>query len=98
MTAPAQATREREREDRVPAYVDMARLCFELSISERTADAWVKKGIIPPPVVKDGKRLWKWKTVERRLDGEETGVAPSAPRSAEEVKNATIRALAETRQ
>ncbi len=95
MTTPAPDTLEREKD--VPSYVDIARLCRELCICERTADAWVKQGILPAPRNKRGKRLWKWKDVELYLDGDQTTVAPSADSEAEQVRDATRRALAETR-
>lgn len=81
-----------KRDARVPTYVDMARLCFELSITERTADAWVTKGIIPPPIDRGGKRLWKFSKVEAALDGAATDVAPSADEEARRVQDATKRA------
>lgn len=81
----------------VPAYVDAARLCQELCISKRTADAWVEQGILPAPIDKGGKRLWKWKKVERALDGDETTVAPSADTEADRITHATRRAIAEAR-
>jgi len=29
----------------LPAHLDIRRLCDEISISERTADAWVRQGV-----------------------------------------------------
>ena len=74
----------------VPAYVDMARLCHELCISDRTADAWVQKGILPPPRKRGHKLMWKWAEVEKYMDGDDTD-RPDDP--AEEVRRATQAAL-----
>jgi hypothetical protein len=94
MTAPADTL---ERQDApMPAYVDIARLCHELSITERTAYAWVKQGIIPAPRQRGGKHLWKWKEVESYLDDGAPGVQPAADPEAERIRDATRR-LATTR-
>lgn len=83
------ATQDRKRE--TPAYVDIARLCHELCISERTADAWVRQGVLPEPRMRGGKRLWKWMEVERYLDDGGPSVQPSADPEAERVRHATER-------
>lgn len=103
MTAPSPETLERERERLyvtdaelirrmgVPAYVDVARLCRELCICERTAEAWVRQSILPAPKLRGGKRLWKWMEVERYLDDGGPSVSPSADAEAERVRNVTKR-------
>jgi hypothetical protein len=75
----------------VPAYVDAARLCQELCICERTAEAWARQGILPAPRMRGGKRLWKWKEVEAYLDDGGPAAPPSADAEAERVRNATKR-------
>jgi len=52
-----------------PPYQDIATLTANLSISPRTVDVWVKRGLLPPPVTRGTKRLWKWSQVEQYLDG-----------------------------
>jgi hypothetical protein len=42
----------------IPAYVDMARLCREVSLCESTVETCVKRGELPPPIHREGKRLW----------------------------------------
>jgi hypothetical protein len=54
----------------IPPYQDISTLCKNLCIGATTVDAWVKQGILPPPKLRGGKRLWKWTEVERALDGE----------------------------
>jgi predicted site-specific integrase-resolvase len=76
----------------VPAYVDLDRLCQELCISERTVDVWTTKGLLPKPRKHAHKRLWKWAEVEKYLDGK---AKVEAPRSAEDITNATKKALSE---
>jgi hypothetical protein len=75
----------------LPAYVDVTRLCRELCICERTAEMWVRQGILPAPRQRGHKRLWKWIEVERYLDGGAPGVAPSADPEAERVRDGTKR-------
>jgi hypothetical protein len=52
-----------------PPYQDIATLTANLSISPRTVEVWVKRGLLPPPVTRGTKRLWKWSQVEQYLDG-----------------------------
>jgi predicted site-specific integrase-resolvase len=73
----------------VPAYVDTPRLCQELSICERTVDAWVRQGLLPAPRQRGGKRLWKWIEVEQYLDNGAPGMAASADSEAERIRDAT---------
>ncbi len=75
----------------VPAYVDIARLCQELCICERTVDAHVKQGLLPPHYKLGGKRLWKWSEVERYIRH-----GPSET-EADRIRNATRRTLAAER-
>lgn len=58
-----------------PPWQDAATLCAHLCISERTIDAWVKDGILPPARMRGGKRMWKWSEVEERMQGE-AGIVP----------------------
>lgn len=88
MTTPATIDRP-EVETRMPTYVDKARLCFELTISDTTADEWVKKKIIPPPIKRGGKLMWKWEKVEQWIDGDNVSVAPD---DVDRVRDATRRA------
>jgi len=75
----------------MPSYVDAPRLCEELSIGERTVDAWVRQGIIPAPIQRGHKRLWKWTEVERYLEDGGPNMPTSADAKADEVRNATKR-------
>jgi predicted site-specific integrase-resolvase len=79
----------------VPAYVDIARLCRETSLCERTVDAWVRQGRLPAPRQRGGKRLWKWAEVERYLDDGAPGVVPPADPEAERIKRDMQRILSE---
>ena len=82
--------------DRVPTYVDAERLCFELSISRDTLARWMAEGRIPPPVPGSGtgKRLWKWKAVEARIDGKAKATPMSADQLGQEIEDASRAATA----
>ena len=54
--------------DRLPTYMDLRRLSFELSCGESTIENWLRLGQFPVPRKVGGKRLWAWKEVERFLD------------------------------
>ena len=75
----------------VPAYVDLDRLCTELCISERTVDDWTARGLLPQPRKVAHKRLWKWREVEKYLDGK----GDDPPSTAEGITNATKKALSQ---
>jgi predicted DNA-binding transcriptional regulator AlpA len=72
-----------------PPYQDIARLTENLCISERTVDNWVKEGRLPRPRLVGGKRLWKWKEVERYIDGETNTAQSSSSSEQEAIRNAT---------
>jgi len=50
-------------EQKVPEFVDKARLCFETSLGATTVDRNVELGKLPPPVKIGGKLLWEWAEV-----------------------------------
>jgi hypothetical protein len=76
-----------------PPYQDIDTLCQHICVSPTTVDLWVKSGKLPPPKVRDGKRLWKWKEVEARLDGTDDRIPLSPDAQAEEITNATRKAI-----
>lgn len=79
---------------KIPPYQDIATLTENLCISERTVDVWVKQGLLPPPVTKGGKRLWKWSQVEQYLDGPSVA-GPEA--ELEDIRNETRRQASNAR-
>src|SRR5262249_35905001 len=74
-----------------PPYQDLRTLAEHLCLGESTVEAWVKVGKLPPPVVNEGKRLWRWKDVERRLAQLQDDRAQSTDASS--VREATRAAL-----
>ena len=60
-----------------PPWQDISTLCAHICVSAPTVDAWMKQGILPPPRLRGGKRLWKWAEVEAWLDSGRDGVAMS---------------------
>lgn len=53
--------------DTVPPWVDAPTLSRLICASDRTIDAWVAQGILPPPRKRGGKNLWRWKEVDEWL-------------------------------
>jgi hypothetical protein len=93
MTLP-RTPREKEK---VPEWVDKARLCFEASVSERTVDALVKLGKLPAPRRLGGKLVWRWADVDRRIEQEGLNVSASDPFSEEAIRERTQREVANVR-
>lgn len=50
-----------------PPYQDIVTLSEHLCLSMRTIEAWVEQRKLPPPINAGGKRLWRWKDVERAM-------------------------------
>ena len=78
-----------------PPWQDAATLCAHICIGERTLDAWVREGVLPPARLVKGKRMWKWTEVERYLESDAT-LAPNAAvqTQAERIRDATRQAAA----
>ena len=52
----------------IPPFMDMATLCWHVSMSEDTIEREIKAGRFPEPRKnKCGQRLWVWKEVEAYL-------------------------------
>ena len=54
----------------VPAYMDLATLCYHLCAGESTIEGLVRQGKFPQPRYLGGKRLWRWSEVEATLDAQ----------------------------
>jgi len=52
----------------MPAFMDQATLAYALSLSPRTIDVWVERGLLPKPLETGGKRLWSWRAVEEAME------------------------------
>ena len=81
----------------IPAWQDISTLSFNLCICDRTVDAWVRQGILPPARLRGGKRLWKWAEVERYLEGQTGPAAAETESLAERIRNGTREAIEERR-
>jgi hypothetical protein len=79
-----------------PPFQDLATLSAHICAAESTIENWVKLGLFPGPTKKvGGKRLWRWKDVERHLAVNEGGGAASPAELADRIKNATKAATRE---
>lgn len=76
-----------------PPFQDLATLAEHICAGESTIENWVKMGMFPKPRLQGGKRLWRWKDVERHLAADDDA-APTAPSDhAERIRDATRKAL-----
>jgi predicted DNA-binding transcriptional regulator AlpA len=78
-----------------PPFQDLATLSAHICVGESTIEHWVKLGHFPPPRKVGGKRLWRWKDVERHLVVTSGDGAASPDEVLERIKNATRAAAAE---
>jgi predicted DNA-binding transcriptional regulator AlpA len=72
-----------------PPFQDLRTLAEHLCTGESTIENWVKLGLFPRPRKIGGKRLWRWKEVERFLAATEDAVAAVPDAQAEAIRNAT---------
>jgi len=77
-----------------PPFQDLATLAEHICASERAIENWVKMGQFPPPKLQGGKRLWRWKDVERHLAEPADATPTAASDKAREIADATRKALA----
>lgn len=71
-----------------PPFMDLPTLAEHICAGESTIEHWVKQGFLPPPKKVGGKRLWRWKDVERSLSVADDGVK-LADEQAERITEAT---------
>lgn len=83
---------------RPPTWVDKARLCRETCISDRTVDAWVHQGLLPPPRLRGGKLMWRWSEVDQYLDRGGPDVQSSVDSLEERIRRGTREAVRERGQ
>jgi hypothetical protein len=50
-----------------PPMQDMATLCLHICATQNTVDKWVAEGILPPPRMTGGKKMWFWPEVQEYL-------------------------------
>jgi predicted DNA-binding transcriptional regulator AlpA len=62
--------------------MSLATLAEHIDSGESTIENWVKLGTFPKPVMQGGKRLWRWKDVERHLAGDVNRAPTDATRKA----------------
>ena len=71
----------------IPPWQDIGTLARHISASQNTVDKWVKDGILPPPVKRGGKLMWKWSEVDAWLsDGSPGGPPNNATRVRDAVR------------
>lgn len=77
--------------DFIAPYQDKQALARNIGKCEKTIDAWVKMGKLPPP---KASGLWKWTEVEAYLDhGEVSATESPSPYTPEAIRESTERAL-----
>jgi hypothetical protein len=75
--------------------MELATLAEHICCGESTIENWVQQGKFPLPVKQGGKRLSRWKDVERHLvrGGD---LAPCSDDQAAQIREATRAALAKS--
>jgi predicted DNA-binding transcriptional regulator AlpA len=72
-----------------PPFQDLPTLAEHICAGESTIENWVRLGIFPPPKKVGGKRLWRWKDVERHLAAVGELLASSPDEEAQRIREAT---------
>jgi predicted DNA-binding transcriptional regulator AlpA len=73
-----------------PPFQDLRTLAQHVCLGESTIENMVRQGRFPEPSFFDGgKRLWRWKEVERWLARGRETIAASPDEQAEAIRNAT---------
>jgi predicted DNA-binding transcriptional regulator AlpA len=74
-----------------PPFQDLRTLSEHICVGESTIERWVSLNMFPAPHRIGGKRLWRWKEVEKHLAARKANDAASAERDrqAEDITNAT---------
>jgi hypothetical protein len=64
-------------------------------VSDRTVDAWVRQGLLPPPRLRGGKLMWRWSEVDQYLDhgGEAVPDTDATATKQESIREATQKAI-----
>lgn len=76
-----------------PPFQDLATLAEHICAAESTIENWVKLGMFPKPRLQGGKRLWRWKDVERHLAADAEQVTTTPSDHAQRITDATRKAL-----
>ena len=77
-----------------PPWMDLATLAAHTCLSESTIEAMVRRGALPQPRnPSGGKRLWRWKDIDKALAGE----TESASAEVKRITDATRQALSASR-
>jgi len=76
-----------------PPFQDLATLAQHICAGESTIENWVRMGIFPKPKLQGGKRMWKWKDVERHFDGDSASEHSESVDLVGRIKHGTRKAL-----
>lgn len=79
----------------IPPWLDMDDMCVCLPVRPPTVEAWVAKGILPPPKKRGVKLMWKWSEVDEKLTLGAVGGSPDD--QAERIRNGSRGIEAESR-
>lgn len=61
----------------IPAYLSRHRAAQMLDMSPDTFDAYVRKGVLPPPKRRGKLTRWKWAEIQDAIDGGNLSVVQS---------------------
>lgn len=80
-----------------PPWMDLTTLAEHICCGERTIETWIRQGTFPQPKRQGGKRLWRWKDVEKHLALSDNLSAQSEADEVLRISNATRQAYASAR-
>ena len=72
-----------------PPFMDLHTLAEHICTAESTIEAWVRRGIFPPPRKVGGRNLWTWKEVVKYLARDNDVSASSPDEEATRIREAT---------
>lgn len=75
-----------------PPWQDARTLAEHICCSEGTIDNWVREGLLPPPRLIRGKRMWRWSEVDQYLAEGGSDMQSSPDALARSIRDATRRA------
>lgn len=59
-----------DEEYKIPAFMDVSTLAAHMCLDNETVLQWVEQGALPQPIIRNGRKRWRWRDVERAMSGD----------------------------